>query len=71
MVFINHTSNSEISEITDYIGVLTENIKTNENIDRFSCLIESLKQNFKIILLIWILRFNNNRRFSNLRCNFI
>lgn len=55
MIFINHTSNNEITEITSYVETLKENIKTKENIDKFSCLIESLKQNFKIVFLIWIL----------------
>ena len=55
MIFINHTSNNEITEITSYVESLKENIKTKGNIDKFSCLIESLKQNFKIVLIIWIL----------------
>lgn len=60
MIFINHTSSNEISQITGYVDSLIENIKTNNNIDRWSCLFESLKQNFKIILLIWVLRFKYN-----------
>ena len=54
MIFINHTSNDEILKITSYINDLKENIKTG-NINSFSCLIESLKQNCIIVLLIWVL----------------
>lgn len=55
IIFINHTSNNEVNEITSYVQNLTENIKTKENIDKFSCLLESLKQNFEFVLLIWLL----------------
>lgn len=55
IVFINHTSNNEIIEITEYVENLKENIKTRENIDNFSCLLESLKQNCKLVLFVWLL----------------
>lgn len=55
IIFINHTSNNEIGQITSYVETLKENIKTQENIDKFSCLIESLKQNFEIVFFIWLL----------------
>ena len=54
IVFINHTSNVEVTEITNYVNTLMENIKTKQNIDRFSCLLESLKHNFEYVLLIWL-----------------
>lgn len=55
MIFINHTSNNEISKIIDYVDDLTQNIKTKENINKLSCFLESLKQNLKLVLLIWAL----------------
>lgn len=55
IIFINHTSTTEVTEITTYIDSLIENIKAKQDIDRFSCLLYSLKQNFEFVLLIWLL----------------
>ncbi|MBR3697851.1 MAG: stage II sporulation protein M [Clostridia bacterium] len=55
MIFINNTSYNGITEITSFIENLRENIKTKANIDRISCLIESLNQNTKMVIIIWVL----------------
>lgn len=55
IIFINHTSNNEISQITNYIVTLKENIQAGESIDKFSCFLDSLKQNFVLVFLIWLL----------------
>ena len=47
IIFINHTSNVEIKEVTTYVENLKENIKLNGNIDKISCFIESMKQNLR------------------------
>ena len=52
--FINHTSNSEFDVISLYIETLKNNIKNKENINKFSCLLEILKQNCTIIITIWL-----------------
>ena len=55
IVFINHTSNTEIDKIALYIVNIKNNINSEGNIDRFSCFLESLKHNLGIVFLIWIL----------------
>lgn len=54
MAFINHTSDNEILSINSYVENLINNIKLNNNIDRGYCLVQSLKQNLKLVLMIWI-----------------
>lgn len=55
IIFINHTSDGEVLKITSYIENLINNIKSGENIDKVACLVQSLKQNLKIVIIIWIL----------------
>lgn len=54
IIFINHTSNSELEKISSYIIDIKNKLNSEEKTDKIFCFFESLKNNFSIVFLIWI-----------------
>ena len=52
---INNTKSSEMNKISEYINLIINNIKSDENINRFQCFSQSLMNNLRLIFIIWIL----------------
>ena len=55
IVIINNLSDNSKIELDTYLDDIVQNIKDGANINRIDMLILSIKDNVKIILLIWFL----------------
>ena len=55
ILFINHTSEEEISNINLYVNSLVKNIENLDSINKVELLYESVKQNSSFILIVWLL----------------
>ena len=53
--FVNNSNEAQKEELNIYIESLIEKIKKSESIDNFKLLCLSIKENSKIILLVWFL----------------
>ena len=52
---INHSNEIQKQELNTYIETLIEKVKETDNINNFKLLTLSIKENSKIILIIWFL----------------
>ena len=53
IIFVNNSSQTQIEEITTYLGEFINLIKTNAQIDKVSLLKEALISNFLLALALW------------------
>ena len=55
IMFINHASENQMQEIGSYVNSLKENIKSADEINQTAILMQSMKQNILLVLMIWFL----------------
>ncbi len=55
VIFINNTSESQSSEISNYISSFTEELKNNKDINTLLLLKESIKKNVILSLFLWFM----------------
>lgn len=55
IITINKTNSQEIEEIHEYVELLVENAQNIENENSINIFIDSLKQNLKFIIILWLL----------------
>ena len=53
VLFINNANDTQGEEISGYINCFIEKIKENTDIDSFRLLIETLKKNLSVAIILW------------------
>ena len=55
VIFINNTSETQSSEITNYITSFSQDLKENQNIDNLLLLKDSIKKNIALAVFLWFM----------------
>ena len=55
IIFINNSNEPKITKIAYYVNSLKDNLKNSESINETIILKQSLKQNIKCVMIIWLL----------------
>ena len=55
VIFINNTSDTQSSEITNYITSFSQDLKENKNIDELLLLKDSIKKNAVLAIFLWFM----------------
>jgi len=55
VIFINNTSESQNTEITNYINSFSQNLKDNKNINSLLLLKHSIKKNVVLAVFLWFI----------------
>jgi len=55
VIFINNTSESQSTEITNYITSFSDNLKENQNINNLLLLKDSIKKNIILAVFLWFM----------------
>ncbi len=55
VIFINNVSESQISEITNYISSFTQDLKENRDINTLLLLKDSIKKNVLLAVFLWFM----------------
>lgn len=55
VIFINNTSDNQVSEITNYISSFTQDIKASKDINNLLLLKDSIKKNIVLSVFLWFM----------------
>ncbi len=55
IIFINNSSDTQSSEISNYINSFTQDLKENNNINNLTLLMDSIKKNLILAVFLWFM----------------